>query len=272
MRLSSRLGGMLTRTVALVGFVLIYAPFVIILVLSFNDSPAATLPFKGLSLRWYEKLLGNDAIIEAFGNTLLVGAIATIVSTSLGTVIALSLRRARFPGRNLYEFVLSLPFLLPEVIVGVATLTFLLFLGVQLSLGTIILAHVLVTLVVAERTIAVRLAQIPASIEEASRDLGRSPFQTFFRITLPNLRSALVAAALLVFTVSFDQTIITFLVAGTDQTLPTYVWAQVRRGFTPELNVVAAIFLVASSLLGVAISWSYRWSSSPASPASAAGA
>lgn len=272
MRLSSRLGGMLTRTVALVGFVLIYAPFVIILVLSFNDSPAATLPFKGLSLRWYEKLLGNDAIIEAFGNTLLVGAIATIVSTSLGTVIALSLRRARFPGRNLYEFVLSLPFLLPEVIVGVATLTFLLFLGVQLSLGTIILAHVLVTLVVAERTIAVRLAQIPASIEEASRDLGRSPFQTFFRITLPNLRSALVAAALLVFTVSFDQTIITFLVAGTDQTLPTYVWAQVRRGFTPELNVVAAIFLVASSLLGVAISWTYRRSGSPASPASAAGA
>ena len=265
MAMTGQLAGILTRMVALIGFILIYAPFVVIVVLSFNESAAATLPFKGLSLRWYEKLMGNDAIIEAFRNTLLVGAIATIVSTSLGTVIALSLRRARFPGRNLYEYVLSLPFLLPEVIVGVATLTFLLALGVQLSLATIILAHVLVTLIVAERTIAVRLAQIPASIEEASRDLGRSPFQTFFRITLPNLRSALVTAALLVFTVSFDQTIITFLVAGTDQTLPTYVWAQVRRGFTPELNVVAAIFLVASSLLGLAISWMYRRTGSPTS-------
>lgn len=264
MSLTSRIGGILTQTTASVGFVLIYAPFVIILILSFNDSPAATLPFKGVSLRWYEKLLGNSAIIEAFGNTLLVGAIATIVSTTLGTIIALSLRRARFPGRNLYEFVLSLPFLLPEVIVGVATVSFLLFLEVRLSLATIILAHVLVTLVVAERTVAVRLAQIPASIEEASRDLGRSPLQTFFRITLPNMRSALIAAALLVFTVSFDQTIITFLVAGTDQTLPTYVWAQVRRGFTPELNVIAAIFLLASSLLGVAISWTLRGAGSPA--------
>ncbi|MEO8229677.1 MAG: ABC transporter permease [Chloroflexota bacterium] len=263
MTLGGRLGGVLTRTVALVGFVLIYAPFVVIVVLSFNDSPAATLPFKGFSLRWYERLLGNDAIIAAFGNTLLVGAIATIVSTTLGTVIALSLRRARFPGRSLYEFVLSLPFLLPEVIVGVATLSFLLLAGIRLSLGTIILAHILVTLVVAERTVAVRLAQIPASLEEASRDLGRSPIQTFFLITLPNLRSALIAAALLVFTVSFDQTIITFLVAGTDQTLPTYVWAQVRRGFTPELNVVAAIFLIASSLLGLAIAWTLRGTGSP---------
>lgn len=258
MRVMDGLSGILTRSVATVGYVLIYAPFVIIVLLSFNDSPAATLPFKGLSLRWYEKLLSNAAILDAFANTLLVGAIVTIVATTLGTVIALSLRRARFPGRNLYEFVLSLPFLLPEVIVGVATLTFLLALGVRLSLGTIILAHVLVTLVVAERTIAARLAQIPDSIEEASRDLGRSPFETFFLVTLPNLKTALIAAGLLVFTVSFDQTIITFLVAGTDQTLPTYVWAQIRRGFTPELNVIAAIFLVASSFLGLAIAWTLR--------------
>lgn len=233
------------------GFALVYLPFLVILLLSVNDSPAPTLPFKGFTLHWYSQLLHDDALRSALGNTIKIGIAATVISTAFGTLIAVGLRHARFRGRSAYELALSLPFLLPEVTVGVATVTALDAAGVTLSLTTILLAHVLVTLVVAERTVAVRLSQIPSSWEEASRDLGRTPVTTFFLVVLPNLRSALLSAALLTFTVSFDQTIITSLVAGNQETLPTFVFAQVRRGFTPELNSIAALFLVASSGLGV---------------------
>jgi spermidine/putrescine transport system permease protein len=249
--MSARLGRWSMHGVVAFGFALVYLPFLVILLLSFNDSPAPTLPFKGFTLHWYSELLHDDALKTALVTTLKVGIAATIISTAFGTLIAVSLRNARFRGRGLYELLLSLPFLLPEVTVGVATVTALDAAGVTLSIWTIGLAHVLVTLVVAERTVAVRLSQIPGSWEEASRDLGRSALATFFLVTLPNLRSALLTAALLTFTVSFDQTIITSLVAGTDNTLPTFVFAQVRRGFTPELNSIAALFLVVSSALGV---------------------
>jgi spermidine/putrescine transport system permease protein len=251
--MSPRVGRWSMRAVVGFGFTLVYLPFLVILLLSFNDSPAPTLPFKGFTTHWYSELLHDDALRSALGNTIKIGLAATVVSTAFGTLIALGLRNARFRGRGLYELALSLPFLLPEVTVGVATVTALDAAGVTLSLTTILIAHVLVTLVVAERTVAVRLSQIPPSWEEASRDLGRSPVQTFFLVVLPNLRSALVSAALLTFTVSFDQTIITSLVAGNNATLPTFVFAQVRRGFTPELNSIAALFLVVSSLLGVLV-------------------
>jgi spermidine/putrescine transport system permease protein len=249
--MSARLGTWCMRAVVAFGFALLYVPFLVILLLSFNDSPAPTLPFKGFTLHWYSELLHDDALRTALGNTMKIGLAATIVSTAFGTLIAVGLRHADFRGRGLYELLLSLPFLLPEVTVGVATVTALDAAGVTLSLTTILIAHVLVTLVVAERTIAVRLSQIPLSWEEASRDLGRSPVATFFLVVLPNLRSALLSAGLLTFTVSFDQTIITSLVAGNQTTLPTFVFAQVRRGFTPELNSIAALFLVVSSALGV---------------------
>lgn len=243
------------RGVVAFGFVLLYLPFFVILLLSFNDSPAPTLPFKGFTLHWYSQLLQDDALRTALGNTVKIGLAATVISTAFGTLIAVGLRHTHFRGRGLYELALSLPFLLPEVTVGVATAAALDAAGVTLSLTSILVAHVLVTLVVAERTVAVRLTQIPASWEEASRDLGRSPFATFFLVVLPNLRGALVSAALLAFTVSFDQTIVTSLVAGNQSTLPTFVFAQVRRGFTPELNSIAALFLAVSSALGVLLWW-----------------
>jgi spermidine/putrescine transport system permease protein len=251
--MSPRAGRWSMRAVVALGFTLVYLPFLVILLLSFNDSPAPTLPFKGFTLHWYSELIHDDALRSALGNTVKIGLAATVVSTAFGTLIALGLRHASFRGRGLYELALSLPFLLPEVTVGVATVTALDAAGVTLSLTTILIAHVLVTLVVAERTVAVRLSQIPFSWEEASRDLGRGPVPTFFLVVLPNLRSALVSAALMTFTVSFDQTIITSLVAGNNATLPTFVFAQVRRGFTPELNSIAALFLVVSSLLGVLV-------------------
>lgn len=241
-----------------VAFGLMYLPLLTVVAFSFNASSAPVLPITGLSTVWYEDLFADSAMWDAFLNTLKIGAATVVVSLVLSTLAALAIRHRQFPGRSAYEFLIGLPFLLPEVVTGLALLTFFTELGLSLSLTTILLGHTLFCIGAAFRVVAARLEALPGSLEEAARDLGRGPIGAFWRVTVPAMRSALVTAAVLVFALSFDQTIITILVTGTENTLPTFLWAKLRIGFTPELNALATMIFLTTILLCVPLAMRAR--------------
>jgi spermidine/putrescine transport system permease protein len=234
-------------------FFFMYLPMLLIVIFSFNSSQVTILPLERFSLVWYQELFADREIIEAFINTLIVGAGTTIVALLLGGSGAFALYRLEFPGKALYEYVVTMPFVLPEIVTGIALLTYYTWVGFRLSLTTVLVGHVVFCLAVAVRTIGGRLQSLPRSYEEASYDLGAGRLRTFWLVTLPNIRTALLTAGLLIFTISFDETVITIFAIGQQNTLPMVIWAMMRRGFTPEVNALATLTFVASLILIVIV-------------------
>jgi spermidine/putrescine transport system permease protein len=247
--------GRISVVAAVCSFLLVYAPLVTAIVFSFNRSAAPILPMRGVTFAWYRELWDDTELRTAFYNTLKLMGGTTIIVLVLATSAALALRGRHFPGRGLYEAVVEMPFLIPEVIIGLALVTFFSYVNVSLSLRTVLVGHVLVCLGIAFRVIAARLESLPRSLEEAARDLGFGPIRTFLRVTLPGAASGLVTAAVIAAAISFDQTMITIFVTGTDNTVPTILWAKMRLGFTPELNALATLLLVGSLLLTLPVAW-----------------
>ena len=234
-------------------FLFMYLPMMLIVVFSFNSSQVTILPLEQFSLRWYQQLFADREIIDAFRNTIMVGIGTVIISLVLGCTGAFALNRLRFRGKSVYEFVVTMPFVLPEIVTGIALLTFFGWVSLQLSLVTVLIGHVVFCLAVAVRTIGGRLQSLPRSFEEASYDLGAGRLRTFTLVTFPMIRTAIFTAALLIFTISFDETVITIFTIGHQNTLPMMIWAMMRRGFTPEVNAIATLTFVASIILIVIV-------------------
>jgi spermidine/putrescine transport system permease protein len=230
---------------------LIYLPLVAVVLFSFNASTSPNFPFKHLTLNWYATLWNDAELKDAVLTTLKVGGLTAVIVVLLATAGAFALRGRRFRGRGAYEAVLGMPFLLPEVVTGISLLTLITLLKVDLSLTTILLGHVLYCVGAGFRIIAARVESLPRSLEDAARDLGRGSLGTFWYVTLPCIRSALLTAGLLAFALSFDQTVITILVSGTQNTLPTLLWAKLRIGVTPEVNALATVILGVSFLIAI---------------------
>lgn len=239
-------------SISFVILLFVYLPLLVVVAMSFNASTSST-SISGLSFRWYGEFLRNDDLISALRNSILVAAATTAGSLLLGCSSAIALHRLRFRGRRLYEGVLLMPFVLPEMVTGLSLLIFFTAFRVPLSLVTVTIGHILFTMSVAHRTIGARLLSMPPNLEEASVDLGASWARTLRKVTLPYLGDSFIAAALLVFTISFDQTVITIMVTGTANTLPMVIWSTLRRGFTPTVNAVAAVIFLVSLVLVVGI-------------------
>jgi spermidine/putrescine transport system permease protein len=221
----------------------------LIIIFSFNSSQIAIYPLEEFSLRWYQELFADRQIFEALLNTIIVGVSTVFISLLLGIPAAFGLNRINFPGKSIYNFVVTMPFVLPEIVTGVALLSFFIYLGMQLTIGTVLIGHVVFCLSVAIRTIGARLQNLSRSYEESSYDLGASGFRTFFKVTLPNIRTAIITASLLIFTISFDETVITIFTVGAQNTLPMVVWGMMRRGFTPKVNALATFIFMASLIM-----------------------
>lgn len=252
-RAGSQLASLPLLALVVFVFFFMYLPMLLIVIFSFNSSQVTTLPLERFTLRWYQELIADRKVVDAFFNTLLVGAGATIVALLVGGSGAFALNRLRFPGKGIYEYIVTMPFVLPEIVTGIALLTYYTAIGFRLSLTTVLIGHVVFCLAVAVRTIGGRLQSLPRSYEEASYDLGAGRLRTFFLITLPNIRTALLTAGLLIFTISFDETVITIFTTGQQNTLPMVIWAMMRRGFTPEVNALATLTFVASLILIVIV-------------------
>jgi putative spermidine/putrescine transport system permease protein/spermidine/putrescine transport system permease protein len=230
-------------------FILLYGPIFVPIVSSFFTVKVGQVDWSNANLDAYALLLNNDGILTALENTLLVGVSAVVLALILGCFLAMFYRFSRSRGRGFVQFIIFLPFLMPPIITGLALLIFFDDIDFDRSLVTVIIGHTVFVLALVYRTILVRLQSLGMNMIEASYDLGASGWQTFRLVILPNLKSALIGAAILAFALSFDETMITILVTGTDNTLPIRLWAMMRLGFTPDINALVAIILAFTTIL-----------------------
>ena len=233
-------------SIAILAF--IYIPIAIIVLYSFNASTVATWPISGLTLEWYAKALSNEGIRKALATSLAAAVGATAIALILGTLISLAVQRYRFFGRESVSFLVILPIALPGIVTGIALNTAFRAIGIDLGLFTIIVGHATFCIVTIYNNVLARLRRTPATFEEASADLGADSFRTFRRITLPAVRTALVAGALLAFALSFDEIIVTNFTAGPGvETLPIWIFSNYSRpNQLPLVNVAAVLVLVLS--------------------------
>lgn len=248
MRLSKR-SALLLRLAVGVGLAFIYIPLIVVAIYAFNSSNILEWPPPGLTLDWFPKAIENEFAREAFVTTLKAGAAATAIAIVLGTLASLAVARHRFFGRETISFLVILPIALPGIVTGVAlNNTFTQVLGVELSLFTVIVAHATFCIVVIYNNVVARLRRASVSFEEASADLGAHAWQTFRYVTLPNLKTALAAGALLAFALSFDEIIVTtFTLGASEETLPIWIFRNLfRPNQLPIVNAVAVIVVLLS--------------------------
>jgi spermidine/putrescine transport system permease protein len=239
---------LLTVYAALV-FTFVYLPIVVLIAYSFNRDGVGGFPPRHLTLDWYRQLFTDGAIWDAVESSLLVAAGSVALSLTLGLLAALALDRAAFPGKALFRRLVLLPLILPGIITGLSLLMFAVFAGMRLSLLTVFLGHGTALISVATTELFAGLQKVDRAQEEASLDLGATPLQTFWRITLPNLQLSLIAAGLLIFTLSMDEIAVTFFLIGRDNTLPLEIWGRLRRGITPEINAISTLIFAVSVAL-----------------------
>jgi spermidine/putrescine transport system permease protein len=245
---SNQRSPLLTAYAVLV-FAFIYLPIAVLILYSFNRDGVGGFPPRHFTLDWYRQLFGDAAIWDSVINSLLVAAASVALSLTLGLLAALALDRANFPGKALFRRLVLLPLILPGIITGLSLLMFAVFAGMQLSLFTVFLGHGTALISVATTELFAGLQKLDRAQEEASLDLGATPWQTFWRVTLPNLKLSLVAAGLLIFTLSMDEIAVSFFLIGRDNTLPLEIWGRLRRGITPEINAISTLIFAASVAL-----------------------
>jgi spermidine/putrescine transport system permease protein len=228
-------------------YVFLYVPIAVLVALSFNEGGLPTV-WSGFSTKWYVSLAGNAQILSAGLNTLIVALASTAIATLLGTLLALGVETRRRRGGPL-EALIFAPMIIPDIVLAIALLSFFSMLNVKMGLHTIVLAHVVFNLAFVCAVVRARLKTFDWSITEASADLGASAMTTFRRITLPVILPAVVAGALLAFTLSVDEFIIAFFTAGAGRsstTLPMQIYSMIRFGVTPEINALATLVMLAS--------------------------
>ena len=223
------------------GYAFLYAPLVIVVGYSFNDS-RLNAEWVGFTLSWYEKLFGNEKMLTAAWNSLMIGLTASAVSTVLGTMAGYAMYRYRM--RLLPVLVLA-PIAIPEILMGVSLLIFFVMLNITLGMVSIVLSHIAFCVGFVAIVVRSRLAGMDESLTEAARDLGATPWQAFRLVTLPLIMPGVVAGALMAFTLSIDDFVITFFTAGVgSSTLPLQIYTMVKIAVTPEVNAVSTLLML----------------------------
>lgn len=249
------MGRKLLVTYGVLGFAFLYLPIFFLVLFSFNDYIIPSLPFRGFTLRWYRELGYDFVLHEALFNSLFIAACTTVVSTILGTLAAFPLVRCTWRWKQGSQLLVILPMIIPHFLMGVALLLFFAFVKLPLSRFTIILGHVVFTLPFAVLIVSTRLYGFDRTLERAAGDLGASPARTFWHVTLPLILPGVVGAALLVFTLSMDEFLITWFVSGQKGTLTMHIWSLLKDGIAPRVNALATVLLGASFVLLLLGTW-----------------
>ena len=232
------------RAYAILTYCYLYLPILILVIFSFN-SQKLNIHWESFSMEWYSKLLQDQEVLLATQNTLVIALISTLVSTILGTLAALALHRYRFPGYQFAESSLYIAVIIPEVVMGIGLLVFFSQLKVNLGLSTITLSHIAFSIPFVTLVVRARLHGFDRSIEEAAMDLGANGLKTFWHVTLPTIMPGVLAGALLAFTLSLDDYVITFFTAGPgSSTLPLRIYSMIRHAVTPEINALSTLWVV----------------------------
>ena len=231
----------------------IYVPLLVILIYSMNPAQTLSWPPESLTLEWFPKAIKDQAARDALLNSLKVGAASTVIALILGTLASLAVSRHKFFGRESITFLVLIPIALPGIVTGIAlNATFTQVLDTKLTLFTVIVAHATFCIVIVFNNAAARLRRMSTSLEDASADLGATPWTTFRRVTLPNMRSSLVAGGLLAFALSFDEIVVTnFTIGAGDQTLPIYIFNTLFRPNQPGKVYAVAVIAILLSMIPV---------------------
>jgi ABC-type spermidine/putrescine transport system permease subunit II len=243
---------LLAVVVTVVFFAWLYLPILAVALFSFNDKKSLST-FSGFSMRWYDDLIHNEALLDSLVASLKIATVATLGSLVLGTMLALGLERIRSRRGRVIGAVTLLPLVTPEIVTGVAALLLFTGISLKLSMTTVILAEVTFSIAYVTVIVRGRLAGVALEVEEAARDLGCTPFQALRLVILPTLAPALLGAGLLVFALVFDDFVLAFFTTGVDpQPLPVRVYSSIRFGVSPAINAIGTLMLIASAVLIVA--------------------
>lgn len=258
------LGQKLLSGYSLLFFVFLYLPIGLIFIYSFNGNALNMMIWSGFSLDWYRSIFGmannladnvqyiesTDQLLGALRTSLSVALITALISTVIGTLTALALARFRFRLQGFYRMLLFMPMMMPDVVLGISLLIFFVNIGIPLGKVSIIIGHCSFLVSYVFIVVSARLAGMDTRLEEASADLGASPWYTFRRITLPMILPGVIGGALLSFIISMDDLVITYFISGVDSTtLPVYIYGMIRRGIKPEINAIATLLILASLLI-----------------------
>jgi spermidine/putrescine transport system permease protein len=233
-------------------YVFMYVPIIILVVFSFDNSRLA-VEWHGFTLSWYEKLFRNEAVGSALANSLIVASISVAVSLVMGVMAAVGLSNARFKGKGLIRGLIVLPIIVPEIAMAVAALILFIAIGLPLSLASVIVAHIVFCLSYVALTVMARLEGMNPQLAEAALDLGATPAEAFFKVTLPILMPGIISGALLAFVLSLDDFVITQFTAGVGATtLPLRIYSMVKFGVSPEINALSTIMLTVTFVITLA--------------------
>lgn len=233
-------------TVLMFGFM--YLPIAVLAFYSFNES-AISAKWTGFSFKWYSRFFHDERILQALSDSLQVALGSVTIAAFFGTLMAVGLARYRFWGRDIYQNVVYLPLIIPDISIAVATLVFLAAMTVPLSLGTIVASHVVFCLAYVSLAVSTRINSLDSHLEEAAQDLGATPFESFRLVLLPQLYPAIISGCLLAFVCSMDDFLIaSFTAGGGINTLPMEIYSRIRTNLTPDLNALSVVLIVTSSL------------------------
>ncbi len=233
-------------------YLLLFLPIAVVVVNSFNATESKPyLSWKGFTFDWYGRLLQNAGLLDAFRNTLVLAAVSTILSTVIGTVAAVGMFKYRFRGKSVIDALLYIPVVIPEIVLGIALLTLFATVNIPRGMLSLVLAHVTFCIPFVIFNVRARLDGYDRSIEEASMDLGAGRLRTFFHITLPVLAPGIGGGALLAFTLSIDDVIVSYFTNGQTKTFPLKVMESIKSGVSPDVNALSTLILLVTVLLVV---------------------
>ncbi len=250
LKIQTRPTHLVTKAIAVFGFLVLYIPLVTMVVYSFLGHRQGFGTPQEWTLEWYQKLLSNDVVWGAFNVSCIVAGWNMLGATILGTAAAFAITRSQFPGRKLFDALTYVPLIMPEIVMGLSLLIWFVILRMTLGLYSIIIAHITFSVSYVIITVKGRLQESDESLTEAARDLGATGWQTFWHVTLPLIWPSILSGALMAFTLSFDDFLITFFTAGVgSDTLPLKIYSMIKFGVTPEINALSTIMLGATFLL-----------------------
>lgn len=225
-------------------FLFLYLPIIILVIYSFNTSKMNII-FEGFTLDWYKNLFQNKELLEAFFNTMIIAVVSTIVSVIIGVIGAVGIKKYDFPFKNLVNALIYIPIVIPEIVLGISLLSIYTLMKLELGMFTLILSHISFSIPFVIVSVRSTLNDRLKTYEEAARDLGAGNRQTFFKITLPQIKPGVVSGALLAFTLSLDDVVISYFTAGPgSNTLPLKIYSTIKTGITPDVNALTTLMLL----------------------------
>lgn len=250
MKKSIRRNKIIKKIYCLLIYVFLFMPIAVIVVNSFNASTTKPyLSWKGFTLDWYVELWSNTTLLDSFVTTMIIGIVSTILATIIGSLAAIGMYRYKFKGKNIINNLLYIPVVIPEIVLGIAMLTIFSTVNIPRGMLTLILAHVTFCIPYVIFNVRARLSGYDSSIEEASMDLGAGRIRTFFEITLPVLAPGIAGGAMLAFTLSIDDVIISYFVNGQVKTFPLRVMESIKSGVAPDVNALSTLILIGTIIL-----------------------